>query len=78
MEFGDKATGLPLPGEVRFTIPKVLLNIFAKDPRILIKWRPDGIFPIDPGLLQETNWLKEVINDKDFTANYEIVIMQKG
>jgi hypothetical protein len=78
MELSEKTVSFTLPEEVRFTIPKALLDTFVREPRIVIKWRPDGLWPIPPELLLETNWMKELISDKDFTENYEVVIMKKG
>ncbi len=45
--------------EIRFTIPPSLIRVFAQDPRIILKERPDGIlvFPID--MLAQIDW-KEV------------------
>lgn len=72
------AAGFTSGNEVRFTIPKVLHEAFAQEPRVLIKWRPDGIWPIDPGLLRRTDLLDRLIEDREFNENFEIVIMRKG
>lgn len=76
MEPGEKVASVPLPGEVRFTIPKALLDAFAQEPRILIKWRPDGLWPIPPELLRET--FDRIVNDKEILENYDVVLMKKG
>lgn len=65
-------------GEVRFTIPRSLLEIFAKEPRVVLKWRPDGLWPIDLAILQKTDLINKLATDKEFNENFEIVIMHKG
>lgn len=63
--------------EMRFTIPPALLEIFAREPRVVIKWRPDGLWPVDPMILRETDFLRKLAADKEFIENFEIVIMPK-
>ncbi len=68
-----------MKGEVRFTIPAVLLEVFAKQPRIVIKMNPAGYWPIDPGiLLKNEALLQKLTQDKEFSQNYELVLMPKG
>jgi hypothetical protein len=64
------------PGEVRFVIPPRLLKAFVTEPRVIIKWRPDGLWPIGPEILEKIN-LKELAADPEFQKNFEIVIMPK-
>lgn len=64
-------------GELRFRIPKVLLRAFAEEPRIVLKERPDGIWPVDPGVLVETGILDELARNEEFLKNFEIVVMPK-
>lgn len=65
------------PKEVRVMIPKILLKKFQNEPRILMKWRPDGLWPIDIRILQDQEFIKELVNDKDFVKNFEIVVMPR-
>lgn len=58
-------------------IPKVLLETFQKDPRIIIKYRPDGIWPIDPGILIKSDIIQKLAKDKDFVANFDIIVSPK-
>ena len=64
------------PNEARITIPEGLLQVFAQQPRIVIKWRPDGLWPVDPGLLVKVDW-KKLAADREFIQNFEVVIMPK-
>lgn len=64
--------------EVRFTIPPRFLELFAQEPRVVIKWRPDGLWPIGPEILRKTDLLQKLAADKEFNKNFEIVIMAKG
>lgn len=64
-------------GELRFRIPKVLLRAFTEEPRIVLKYRPEGIWPVDPGVLLETGILDELARDEEFLKNFEIVVMPK-
>jgi hypothetical protein len=64
-------------GELRFRIPKVLLRAFTEEPRIVLKYRPEGIWPVDPGVLLETGILDELARNEEFLKNFEIVVMPK-
>lgn len=68
---------VPKPNEVRFIMPKRLMEQFSKEPRVLIKWRPDGLWPVDPYLLRRIDW-KKLATDREFNKNFEVVIMPKG
>lgn len=63
----------PVHKELRFDIPKVLLEAFAKNPRFVLKPAP-GLWPVDPKILP---LLERLVRDKEFNANFEIVIMPK-
>ena len=66
------------PTEVRFTIPPQFLELFAQQPRVVIKWRPDGLWPIGPEILRRPELLQKLAADKEFNRNFEIVIMAKS
>lgn len=67
-----------IPSEIRVQIPKVLLEEFQKNPRILLKNYPAGIYPIDPGILKNTDALKKILTDKEFQQNFELVAVSKS
>jgi hypothetical protein len=76
-----KASGRPpvaRRGELRLTIPQQILEVFQANPRVVIKWRPDGLWPIGPELLANPEFLKALAADREFMQNYEVVIMPKG
>ncbi len=62
---------------LRFKMPKVLMEAFAKEPRVVIKWRPDGIWPIGPELLLRTEIVEQMLHSEEFLENFEIVVMPK-
>ena len=61
----------------RITVPAVFREYFAKDPRIVLKWRPDGIWPIPPELLRNQEVMQRLARDKEFNAKFEIVAMPR-
>jgi hypothetical protein len=63
--------------ELRFNIPKRFMTVFAQQPRVIIKWRPNGLWPVDPSILQKVNW-NELVSDKEFNEQFEVVIMPRG
>ncbi len=67
---------LSASNEVRVTLPRQLLEAFAKHPRVVIKHRPDGIWPVNPEMMQKIDWNKLAV-DKQFTSKFEVIIMPK-
>ncbi|MGD8397579.1 MAG: hypothetical protein PVG11_01845 [Anaerolineae bacterium] len=63
--------------EYRIKMPEVLLRAFEREPRILIKWSPIGLWPIGPGPLLESGLLERLAQDREFMERFEIVIMPK-
>ncbi len=61
--------------EERFTIPKVLLESFAKEARIVLKPLP-GLWPVDMKLLR-SGMLEKLAADKAFQRDFEILIVHK-
>jgi hypothetical protein len=59
--------------ETRFTIPKVFLEAFVKEPRFVLKPSP-GLWPVD---LKVFPLLEKMIRDAEFNKNFEIVIMPR-
>jgi hypothetical protein len=62
--------------ELRCTIPKSFLDVFNKEPRIVLKPFP-GLWPVDIGLLKN-GLLEKLAADKEFNANFDIMIVPKG
>ncbi len=62
--------------ELRVDLPPKLMEVFAQSPRIVIKGHPAGLWPVDPAILKKID-LAKLIADKDFNANFEVVIMQR-
>jgi hypothetical protein len=62
--------------DLRFTIPKSFLDVFTKEPRFVLKPYP-GLWPVDINLLR-TGLLDKLAADKEFTTNFEILIVPKG
>ncbi len=56
-----------------FIIPKVFLDVFVKEPRIVLKPFP-GLMPVDIKLLK-SGLLEKLIDDKEFNANFKIMIV---
>jgi hypothetical protein len=64
------------PREQSVTIPKVFLEAFNSEPRIVLKPFP-GLWPIDPGLLKK-GLLEKLMADKSFKQKFDIMIVPKG
>jgi hypothetical protein len=62
--------------EVRVDFPPQLMKLFQKEPRVVLKYRPDGIWPVDPVMLQEIEW-SELARSRNFTKNFEVFITPK-
>lgn len=63
--------------EIRIKIPPKLLEGFHKEPYILLKRHPAGLWPIDLKMLVETGLWEELVSDQVFMENYEVVVMAK-
>jgi len=74
----QKKTAVVSGSELRVQIPKVLLDEFQKNPRIVIKTHPAGIYPIDPGILKNGEALKKILSDREFQENFELVAVCKN
>lgn len=75
MAASDKRVTAP-PGEVRVDIPPQLLELFTKEPRVVLKHRFPGLWPIDPGMLVDIDWAT-LARSRNFTKNFEVLIMPK-
>lgn len=63
--------------QLRFNLPKVLLDEFVANPRIVMKNPAPGLWPVDIRQLQNVEFIKKLAADRDFAKNFEIVIMPK-
>jgi len=63
--------------EMRFKIPKALLEGFSREPYVLLKHHPAGLWPVDIRMLVESGLVEKLAADKEFIENFEIVIMRK-
>lgn len=59
-------------------IPAALREKFSKEMRIIVPGELAGLWPIDPGLLKNPEFLNSLLKDKTFTANFEIAIVTKA
>ncbi len=62
--------------ELRVDFPPQLLKLFEREPRVVLRYRPDGIWPVDPVMLQEIDWSK-LARSRNFTKNFEVFITPK-
>ncbi len=64
--------------ELHYTIPKELRQVFAKEWRVIGPWPPaPGYWPNDPRVLLEGGLLEKLAANREFTKQYQIVIMPK-
>jgi len=63
--------------EVRFTLPPKLLQIFSQEPRVVIKYRPDGLMPIDTIIINQPELLQKLVATPEFKKEFEVVIMRR-
>ncbi len=77
MPAAPKITG-PVSGEQRFKIPPILMESFANEARVVLDLNTRGLLVIDPGLLTKSDVLRKLAADKDFTANFEVLIVPKA
>lgn len=63
--------------EFRSKIPKVLLKEFKNEVRFVLKEETAGLWPIPIDALRKANFVKELIADKEFANNYEIVAIPR-
>jgi hypothetical protein len=59
--------------ELRFEMPRVLLEAFAEQPRIVLDPAP-GLWPVD---LRVLPLLEKLVQDEKFNAKFEILIVPK-
>ncbi len=61
----------------KLRIPKTLLEQFKTEMRIVLPGELVGLWPIDPGILRDPEFVGKLLKDKDFTQNYEIAIVAR-
>jgi len=63
--------------EMRIKIPKSMMEAFSREPQIIIKEHPAGLWPVSPELLTKLDLMNKLISDKEFQEKFEIVIMPR-
>jgi len=63
--------------EIRLKIPKLLLEEFQKNPRVIVKIHPTGLLPIDIAILKKADAIEKMLNDPDFRENFDLVAIPK-
>jgi hypothetical protein len=63
--------------EMRLKIPPSMLEEFQRNPRVIFKFHPAGLWPIDIGILIKGDLLEKLQKDKVFMENYDVVLMPK-
>ncbi len=58
-------------------IPKVLRRKFMKNPRIFLDIAAPGYWPIDIKYLKDKEFLKQLLQDREFAKTHQMVIMRK-
>jgi len=61
----------------RIKIPKAMVEAFIKEPMVIFPIEPAGLWPMPPELLANPDLMNEMISDKEFQLNYDIVIVPK-
>ena len=61
--------------ELRFTVPPSLLEVSKREPRFVLRPIP-GLMPVDFALLTP-DFIEKLAGDKEFNANFEILIVPK-
>lgn len=72
-----KDEALELGGIKEYVIPKALIEEFRAEPRVIMIHRPDGLWPVPPYLLKESPFFEKLFSNKEFAADYQVVIMRK-
>jgi hypothetical protein len=62
----------------KLTIPEVMLEKFRTEMRIIRPGELVGLWPIDPGMLKDEQFITKLLRDKAFTENYHIAIVAKA
>jgi hypothetical protein len=62
--------------ERQVTIPKAFLEAFTQEPRIVLPPFP-GLWPVDMRLLR-SDFLEQMINDEEFNARFQVMIVPKA
>jgi len=54
-----------------------MVEAFIKEPMVIFPIEPAGLWPMPPELLANPDLMNEMISDKEFQLNYDIVIVPK-
>jgi hypothetical protein len=61
-----------------FRIPKVFLEEFVKEPRIVREEASPGYWPVPLSILQESKFFNRLFEDREFASTHRVVIMRMG
>jgi len=64
-----------IPGELR--VPKLMLQHFQLNARAILRDHPAGLWPIDPGLLRNADFMKRIATDKEIQQKFDVVLVPK-
>ncbi len=59
-------------------IPKVILEEFMAERRIVLPDETRGVWPLPPELIKNEAFMKKLAADKEFQDNFEVAIITKG
>jgi hypothetical protein len=65
------------PEEMRVKLPPKLLELFTLEPRFVLKYRPDGLMPIDSIIRRNPELLQKLVATPEFQKEFEVVIMRR-
>lgn len=60
-----------------FEIPKEILKEFLKEPRIVMFYRPDGLWPVPIDILRRSEYFNNLFENPEFAKKYQVVIMPR-
>ena len=61
----------------RIKIPSKLVEAFKAEPMVIFPVEEAGLWPVPPMMLKQLDLLKDLISDKEFQENFELVIMPR-
>ena len=61
-----------------FMIPKVFLEEFVKEPRIVREEASPGYWPVPLSILRDNKFFNRLFEDREFASTHRVVIMRMG
>jgi hypothetical protein len=59
-------------------IPKIILEEFMKERRVVLPDETRGLWPLSIELIKNEAFMKRLAADKEFQDNFEVAIITKG